>query len=501
MNTRFVCVSLLAATFLVLAAPLGAVPFDPTQPVQGPEAKAMEYLRADQADRAIELLKAELAKKPDSVRLHYVLGLAYRQSQKPDLAETEFRSVLRMDPAFSEAHLQLAGIAVSKVANDKSKGENLALLEAAISELRLAIQKNPHQVQPYYDLAQILADSSGFREKEPESGFTEALKVLEEARKRAPEEVRPLVALGNVYSRQADFVAGGKPLAELTGDTAKRWSDLLDKAIDAYRKSLALDPRAIGSLERIAAILGARGETVKAVKTIEEHLPKLENPLDQATCYRLMGQHLIQANELSDAEAKLTTAIKTEPREMSSYLLLASVQLRREMREQAIATLKKSLEVNANFLNAHVELGMLERQQNPAQAAEHFKEALNIAPRRATIVATGIQAPVRLLADLYTIAAIQLGGIYMAESKFDDAIAVYRRLASILPNSPLPDFHIGEVYRAKDEPKVAREHYLNALRRDGRFVQARLRLGELEAAEAPFASDMSERAATLKRAM
>ena len=497
--------SVAVLTLLYFAASLPAGPFDPVGPTPGNEvAKAMKYLQArpPRTAQAIELLKKALIKNPNAPRLHYVLGMAYAQDNKPDLATAEFRDVLRKDPDFVEAHVHLARLMVRKVSARQSKAENLRLIDAAIAELQQAVKKTPHNPKLYYDLAKLHADAAGLREKDGEQDFEKSLQVLAEAQKRAPQEPQPHMAIGNTRIRYANYVAGGKRFTELKGNAAKRCKDLLDKAEADFRKVLAMNARYLMALDRVATIKNSQGQLDEAIKVLERHVPKLKNPLEQATCYRWMGQYLIRAKKYKEAEAKFSKAIETEPRELASYLLLADTFVFRDLRQKAVDVLLKAVKINANLLNAYVQLGVLEAGLGKRMdAAEHFRRAVRIPWRNAVVVSRAGQSASLTRADLYVRAAVQLGEILMEEDKFDEAIAEFTRLGELLPNSPLPEFHIGQVHRRKGDPEAAKEHYQNALRRNKGFVQARAALAEMEAQEVRFAVTPKERAKILVRAI
>jgi len=490
-------------TLVLMSLNAFAGPFDGLIPQEeGPEARAVALMRANRAGDAVELLKSELVKQPKSPRLHYYLGLAYFQDGKLDQAEAEFRIVLKEDSQFVDAHLRLAALQVQRIRKTEDRGEKLQHLNAAIQEVESAIKKNPHNTRLYYEAAELYVGTAQFLEKNAESGYLEALKVLDRARERTPEEVQPYMARGNVRVAQADFVRQQRPLDEMKDPDLKKYNDIVAAAIADYRKVLSINPRSLGALNRIADIMVSRGDLKDAIALLEGHTAKLEAPGEKAACYRWMGQYLIAANDLSSAEGKLNRAIELDAGELASHILLASVLVRRELPDQAIAQLQKSIEANPNFLNAYVEIALIQQQRrNLDQAIEFFKKAMDLPPARAVVAARGNKPVQTTLAELYTLAAVRLGNIHVSQNHFDEAIAVFRRLASLMPHSPLPEFHIGEVHRRNNNFANAKEHYQNALRRDPNYGQARAALAELEVMETRYATNDKERATILARAI
>ncbi|MFW6107569.1 MAG: tetratricopeptide repeat protein [bacterium] len=509
MKSHVVCV-LLAGLLLAIVSAAGAGPFDsPTLP-SDPEAQAIEkakvHLRLRHPEKAIDVLGKALTQRPNSARLRHHLGLAYVQNGKPELAAAQFKTAIELDKQFPDPHTELARIALRKVrvSDPQARARNLMLVKEAISQYRSAFEKTPEALRSnlYYNLAQLYVDSVRFRERDPEEGFDQALEVLETARKQSPDEERPHMALGNVRVRYADHLAGDKPLAELSGPKGQTANDLLDQAITHFRKVLDINPRFLDALNKTAGIHQARGHVDKAVRTVSDHLARLEKPEEKAVCLRWMGQYLRRAGKLDEAKKKLDRAIETNPEDLASYLLLANVLLRQDKPDQAAATLDKALELEPRFINAHVELGVLEeRRQHLSRAAGHFEAALDIPSARAAVVSPGGKSGRQTLFELYTLSANKLAQFHLAGNRDENAITVYRNLADLIPGSPIPDFHIGQIHRRYGRIEEAREHYDSALKLNRNFVPARAALADLEALELQNATTPQERAKALRRAI
>jgi tetratricopeptide (TPR) repeat protein len=491
------------ALLLLVVAAAWAGPFDRTPTPADTIRRVRALLGARKTREAIDLLKKEQAKDPNNSRVHYYLGLAYKQDGKLDLAEAEFTTVLQLDKAYIEAHYELADLAIRKVSSTQSKPKNLELLQKAIGHLNTALEHNPLDTRLYYRLAALHVDTARFRDTDPEVGFTKALDILKEVKKRKPNDVQPHFAMGNTRFAHANLIAGGKPFAELEGDIKTRCTQLLDQAVADFKKALEVDPQFLAALNRIAAIRNARGHLKEAIQTLQNHVDKLDTAARKARCYRWMGQYLVQGGQLSEAEGKFAKAIEIEPRELPSYLLLADVLQRRKLPEQAAETLVKAVRVDPNFLNAHVQLGLLAlRKPNVTEAAQHFRSALNVPPAKAFVVSPS-NRPVQLVRDdLYATAAVRLGDIHVSKEQYQEAIIVFRTLGTLIPQSPLPEFQIGEVYRRWDgHDKQAREHYQAALRRDKNYVRAMFALADMDVEDARFAADNERKARLYKRAI
>jgi len=468
---------------------------------QGPEEQADALAAAGRFGDAIKVLTDALAKAPDSARLHFRLARIYAQDQKFDLAKAELASVLKSEPDFYEAHLLLAQIAAQQVSATQAKAKNLELVNTAIQELRAAVKTNSRDANLYYQLARLLVNSTAFREEKSEVGFEEAMKVLDTAKQLAPKEPAPYAAMGDTEMAWADFVAAGKKLPDLPADVAKKVNGHLDAAKANYRSALDIEPRFLNGLNRIAAIESTRGTPKDAIKVLEDHLGKLESGSDKTIVYRWEAQYLVQAKDLAGAERKLDAAIKAEPKDMASYLMMAEV-LAQPRPKEAIEVLEKALKINENCLNLYVQLGQLyQSQKNLVDAEKRYRDTLNIPPTLAAVVSPSGAAPAEMAGRLYADAAANLAEILIRKGQSDDAIDVFHKLAQLLPRSPIPEFQIGEVYRRINNPEAAKEHYENALRISKDFVPARASLAELTYSDVRFAPTAKERAAVIERSI
>ena len=498
------------ATVLVLlcVAAVQAVPFEPGSSDQrrpGPIEQATAHLRAGQPASAIALLKKALTKTPNSARLRYYLGLAYAANNQLDLAEAQFRAVLREDADYVDAHIRIAEALERKVSMENSKAKNLNLCLGAVKELTRALAKSPKRSDLHYKLVAAHLRCSSFRQAGADADFAKAIALLKTVRSLEPNRVKPYLLAGNIYAGQASLAADGKSFSELEGDAAGKVKSLLAKAEASYRQALDSDPGNLLALIRIAAIHAQQDDLKAAVKVLEDHIPKLDDAAKKAVCYRQMGLYLIRDNKLDDAEAKLKEAIKTNPRELASYLLLARILNTRGAPDDAADMLLSSTKVSPTFLNAYVQLGQIEMSRpnrNLEEAERHFKRALSIPSSKAVAVSLGDTPAANVLHDLYVRAAVQLGNILAAQpGRLDDAIAVFRKLRGITPRSPVPDFQIGQIYRSQGLLEKARARYESALRKDRNFVSALVATAEVTVTEARAAITDEVRSRTLERAI
>lgn len=126
-----------------------------------------ERIDTERIEQVIEELKRKLEGDPSSFLAHHLLGMAYGEEGKLDLAIAEFREALRLNPDEAAIHSNLA-VAYFK------KG----LLNEAIQEFRKALDLNPDSAEIRFNLAQAYLEANMPEKAKIE--FKKALKIKPE---------------------------------------------------------------------------------------------------------------------------------------------------------------------------------------------------------------------------------------------------------------------------------------------------------------------------------
>ncbi len=500
------CSVFITVLTLLWVAVAQGVPFDPGGTDQKkPETieQATTHLRAGRPAAAIALLQKALAKTPGSVRLRYYLGLAYAANNELGLAEAQFRTVLREDADYIDAHIRIAEVLSRKLSAANTTPQNLSICVAAAKELARALEKSPKRTDLHYKLVDAHLRCTSFRKTGAKADFEKAIALLKAVRALEPKRVRSYLRAGNIYLGQASITADGKKFSELKGKVGAEVKGLFAEAEASYQQALKLDPSSLVALIRTAAMRAQQNDLKGAVAALEAHIPKLkEDTAKIAVCYRQIGLYLIRSGDLDGAEVKLKKATETNPRELASYLLLARIFNARKELDEAAEMLLSATKAAPTFLNAYVQLGQLElSRRNLPESERYFQYALNIPASKAVAVSLSDVPAQNALRDLYTRAAMQLGNILASQARFDDAIAAFRKLKGITPRSAVPDFQIGEIYRRRGMLEKARNRYESALRKNRNFTSALIALAEVTVAEANDAATDEIRSQILTRAI
>lgn len=145
----------------------------------------LNYVLLDRLDLAEPFLKASVEQAPDDYLARFHLGLLYYTTSRFAGAESEFRRVVSLRPAFAKAH-DMLGLTLEEIGNE----------EAATESYRRAIELNREQKSqdssPYLNLGRFLLTKNR---------FAEGLPVLQKAVQLHPESAEGAFLLGKALSK------------------------------------------------------------------------------------------------------------------------------------------------------------------------------------------------------------------------------------------------------------------------------------------------------------
>ncbi len=150
----------------------------------------------------------------------------------------------------------------------------------------------------------------------------------------------------------------------------------IEKAIDLYNKSIALDPRfpeAYSSLGNIYKDLGMfeKSETM--------HRKAIEIKPDFADAYNNLGGTLKELKKYDLAERATLKAIEIKPDFANAYSNLGNILKDQNKLKEAEAATRKAIKINPNFINAYSNLSGILKDQNKLNEAEsNIRKAINL---------------------------------------------------------------------------------------------------------------------------
>src|SRR5229473_1994978 len=257
------------------------------------------------------------------------------------------------------------------------------------------------------------------------------------------------------------------------------------KAIEAYKKAYALDPKSPVIGERLAEMYWKAQRTRDAVAEAQELLKR--HPDDVPTRRLLARIYLRSLGDLSAGVGQSEVAGKAieqykeiyrlDPSDTESALWLTRLYRLRNEHDRAEAVLRGILKVDPENEQAVEQLTQLLLDEGKSADAVALLEAMNSRTPSATLL--------DLLGDAYTQIkdlpkaeqayrkAVELdpselshlrglGQALMAEEKFSDALAVYQKLADLMPDDADIYLRIAQIYREMHQLDRAEESLLKA---------------------------------------
>jgi tetratricopeptide (TPR) repeat protein len=314
--------------------------------------KAAEYLRQNRPDLAVSEFKAILDLDPQNVDAHGNLGtILFFEGNYTD-AIPELRSTLKLRPTVWKIKA-LLGTAEKRTGN----------VDGAIHDLENAfpnLTEEKVRTEAGMELIEIYSRSGD---------LDKAVSIIAILKKLNPTDPNILYSAYRLYSDLADesllslsVVApkSARMHQALAHELAKRGSTT--EAIENYRAAIKLDPQIPGIHFELAEMLkvvdtpeskqGAEAEYKAAIQA---------NPFDEQSECRL-GEMALRANDLKTASEDYTKAVQLQPNDPDANVGLAKVMMSLNQRQKAEALLQHAIQVDPTNAVAHFRLSTIYRE-------------------------------------------------------------------------------------------------------------------------------------------
>jgi membrane associated rhomboid family serine protease/Flp pilus assembly protein TadD len=258
-------------------------------------ARAQQLAEDGHKDQATAELERAVALSPDSAEMKNALGTVYLDAKRYEDAVAQFRGAVDLDPQLYEPQRNL-GVALWLAGHDREAGE----------AFELARQMKPSDVSMYIVSSSLLIEANR---------LDQAVSVLEEARKWAPDSPEVESAMGLARMRR--------------GETAL--------AVECLRKATSLAPDEAEPHNRLALALAVAGEKDESLREIETALklaPDAHYLLDS------LGTVHFYRGEAADAVHAYEKAVALAP-EQAIYHYNLSLALRRDSKPREADAARK----------------------------------------------------------------------------------------------------------------------------------------------------------------
>ncbi len=347
------------------------------------------------ADAVKEYQKA-LSSEPQQVGLHTSLGQSYFHAHNLELAETEFRKELELDP---RNELALIGLANLRLAENQPKG-TLEYLEKAwqVSPEFLALQRDfpsvevprdvltkdiavlqdePEGPAKHYLLAAlfVVADDAGHDDRQGKAFLTD-FSAWQKTTDLASAQAKEDPCQAHRYSRCIDSLHGRK---NLTGAEqlvlgkayfALQQYEPAASTLEQLQESPNKDAGASYWLERAYQALGA-----ETYARLDESFPALWR------ARQLRGEGYALRGNVDEAVKEFQAALELRPNEPELHEALGELYLDHHTYDSAQLELEKALALDASRAHTLYLLGrVLVEQRDNEKAVPYLERALRIQP-------------------------------------------------------------------------------------------------------------------------
>ena len=381
------------------------------------------YFNADRVEEGYAVSLVADEQRPDFAGAHANLGRALLLMERFDEAERHLARALELDSRKTTAMQNIAELR-------RKQGRH----EEAIERFREVVEREPANALAHAGLGTSLlkAERPG-----------EALEAIDRALELKPgmKQRHSLLALtGRALKALGRFEEAERRLlraAEMDPSDASPLVDLaalrfaeerFDEADEHLRRALALAPGNTAALQNVAEAFRKRGRYEKAVET-----------------YRAV--------------------LAIDPGFAMAHAGLGDALFRLERHEEAIASLERSLELHSVPPTAVARLVLLGNASRaldrPEAATEYFARAIELDPRNADAID-------------------HLAMMQFTAKRYDEALALYRRMLEIRPGSAQTHANIGATLYYLGRRKEALRSFEQALSLDPELATARTGLERLK---------------------
>ena len=235
-----------------------------------------------------------------------------------------------------------------------------------------------------------------------------------------------------------------------------------DAALDAYKSALALSPMTAEPHYNIGLVYLKKGDLPHALKAFKR---AIAIDAEWGDAYTGLGEVYLKQGDFGQAIRAYKQATRLNPNGNPSAILgLSKVYARQERWEDAITAVEKAIEIHTDNTEAHYQLAQIyikRGEKKKATAAMAFFKVLRqtdpllkeaeIWVKRHPNDARGYN---------------NLGIVYLARRRPEDAIANYKHAISLAPDLATAHYNLGHAYHKQGKMNLAIAAYKQALTLD-----------------------------------
>ena len=365
--------------------------------------------------RAIELYRERKHLWGDEPDVLIMLALLYLEEKQYAAVEKECREILDIRPDIPEVH-SLLGIAYRRQGR----------LDEAIAEYNVALHYHEHNPEVYYNLG-IALMKKGYVD-EAIANYRKAIELL-------PGHALALGNLGYTYLHNGQ----------------------VDEAVLECRRALEIYPKLPEVLSTLGAALIRKDQFVEAEEVSRQALSLTQ---DLAGPYINLGSIFLHRGRTEEALDLFKTARRLEPGTSEVFYNLGRAYLRIGDLPSARMFFQKALEINSGYHQALANLSAVHiKLEQYTKAEGAARRAVKIAPE-------------------YPVAHLNLARALSETGRSAEAEVLCRKAMALSPEKESHNL-LGYILEKQGKLEQALEAYSSALKIDSEFVEALIRLGDL----------------------
>ncbi|MEZ5403088.1 MAG: tetratricopeptide repeat protein [Bryobacteraceae bacterium] len=230
----------------------------------------------------------------------------------------------------------------------------------------------------------------------------------------------------------------------------------LDDTVRLYEETLRRDAGYLPAQRSLGAVLLDRGDAARALTVLEA--ARTQFPNDPTTLHEL-GRAYRNAGRIDDAIAAVRKSIELDPAFPEAHNSLGGMLFERGDLASGEAAFRESIRHQPDFAEPHSNLGnLLARRQDAAQAEYHYKLAIQYNPKLVS-------------------AHYNYGAMLAALGRFGPAEEQIREAVRLTPDNAVSRELLGNLFARRGDWRGAEGHYREAIRIQPRFARAVLGLG------------------------
>jgi tetratricopeptide (TPR) repeat protein len=340
-----------------ILAILGAVPALPQAPAGGSRAdshlqQANEFLKSGKPDLAFSEFKEILKLDPHNVGAHNGLGTLLYFRGDYEKSAAELRATLKIDPTLVKTQT-LLGMCEKRIGQTAQARADLEKAFPKLREEKLRVQSGMELIEIYYGAGDLDKAAS-------------VAVVLNQLRPADPDI---LYTLHQIHSRQADedllgiamAAPGSARMHQVMAGEMVRQGDI-EGAIRHYREALRIDPKIPGLHFELAEALTESSSPSDQEQAEPEYRASLAlNPFDEKSQCRL-GKIASGKGDLSGAYAHYSQALELQPDDPEANLNLGKILVSMDQPAKARPLLERAVRLEPFDAVARFRLGTVYRQ-------------------------------------------------------------------------------------------------------------------------------------------